>query len=200
MPAEQARPLFLALDQGGHASRALVFDARGALLAKGLREVPVHHPRPTGWNRIRKKSWRRSAKRFAMRCRNWARGPRTWSPPALRRSAPASCVGIASPARRSHRSSAADRRAHAWLTRFAPHADAIHASTGLMLSAHYGASKLRWCLDHLPAVTQAGTEGRLAFGPLASFLVSVSPGTHPGGRPGERRAHAPVEYKIPGLG
>ena len=64
-----------------------------------------------------------------------------------------------------------DRRAHEWLARFAPHAEAIHATTGLMLSAHYGASKLRWCLDHLPAVAQAETEGRLAFGPLASFLI-----------------------------
>jgi glycerol kinase len=64
-----------------------------------------------------------------------------------------------------------DRRAHAWLARFAPHAEAIHATTGLMLSAHYGASKLRWCLDHLPMVAQAEAEGRLAFGPLASFLI-----------------------------
>ena len=64
-----------------------------------------------------------------------------------------------------------DRRAHEWLTRFALHAEEIHATTGLMLSAHYGASKLRWCLDHLPAVAQAQSEGRLAFGPLASYLV-----------------------------
>ena len=40
--------LYLALDQGGHASRALVFDGRGALLAKGLEEVRVRHPQP-GW-------------------------------------------------------------------------------------------------------------------------------------------------------
>jgi len=44
MPAEQARPLYLALDQGGHASRALVFDAHGVAQARSLREVQVHHP------------------------------------------------------------------------------------------------------------------------------------------------------------
>jgi glycerol kinase len=40
-----------------------------------------------------------------------------------------------------------------------------------MLSAHYGASKMHWCLDHLPAVAAARREGRLAMGPLASFLL-----------------------------
>ena len=55
--------------------------------------------------------------------------------------------------------------------RFAPQADTVHRATGLMLSAHYGASKLRWCLDHLPRVAEAAAARRLAFGPLASYLV-----------------------------
>ncbi len=49
--------------------------------------------------------------------------------------------------------------------------DRIHSITGLMLSAHYGASKLRWCLDHVPAVQAAAQSGRLACGPLAAFLL-----------------------------
>jgi glycerol kinase len=64
-----------------------------------------------------------------------------------------------------------DRRAHEWLGRFSVYASEVHRRTGLRLSAHYGASKLRWCLDHLPAVTAARREGRLAMGPLASFLL-----------------------------
>lgn len=39
------------------------------------------------------------------------------------------------------------------------------------MSPHYGASKLRWCLNHLPAVQQALAADRLVFGPLASFLA-----------------------------
>src|SRR5262249_27033567 len=42
---------------------------------------------------------------------------------------------------------------------------------GLFLSPHYGASKLRWCLDHLEPVRRAQAAGRLAMGPLASFLA-----------------------------
>ncbi len=44
--------------------------------------------------------------------------------------------------------------------------------TGLPLSPHYGASKLRWYLDHVPAVQRAAMTGDLACGPLSSFLVS----------------------------
>jgi glycerol kinase len=64
-----------------------------------------------------------------------------------------------------------DRRAAEWLSGFNTHADQIKERTGLQLSPHYGASKLRWYLDHLPAAKQALREGSLAFGPLASFLL-----------------------------
>jgi glycerol kinase len=64
-----------------------------------------------------------------------------------------------------------DRRAAAWLAGFAPHESDVHARTGLRLSPHYGASKLRWCLDHLPAVQHAQQAGNLVCGPLASFLI-----------------------------
>lgn len=50
--------------------------------------------------------------------------------------------------------------------------DVISKKTGLVLSPHYGASKLRWCLDCLPAVRDARANGYLACGPLASFLSS----------------------------
>jgi glycerol kinase len=47
----------------------------------------------------------------------------------------------------------------------------VHRKTGLFLSPHYGASKLRWALDHLPAVREAARDGALAWGPMASFLA-----------------------------
>ncbi len=49
--------------------------------------------------------------------------------------------------------------------------DEIRRRTGLMPSPHYGAGKLRWCLDEYQEVQAAATEGRLACGPLASFLL-----------------------------
>ena len=55
--------------------------------------------------------------------------------------------------------------------RYPGHAEKIKELTGLQLSPHYGAGKLRWYLDHLPGAKQAFNEGYLAFGPLASFLL-----------------------------
>ncbi len=49
--------------------------------------------------------------------------------------------------------------------------DWVRELTGLPLSPHYGASKLRWCLDELPEVRLALRDERLCAGPLASFLV-----------------------------
>ncbi len=65
-----------------------------------------------------------------------------------------------------------DRRNAAWLERLRPHEAQVRALTGLVLSPHYGASKLRWCLDHLPAVQRAAHSGDLAAGPLSSFLTA----------------------------
>jgi glycerol kinase len=64
-----------------------------------------------------------------------------------------------------------DRRNAAWLAAFAPHAERIGALTGLPLSPHYGVGKMRWCLDHLPAVQRARSSGELAIAPLASYLA-----------------------------
>ena len=64
-----------------------------------------------------------------------------------------------------------DRRAHAWIAQLQPHADTVHRKTGLFLSPHYGASKLRWALDNLPAVRAALENQTLCWGPMASFVV-----------------------------
>jgi glycerol kinase len=47
----------------------------------------------------------------------------------------------------------------------------VHRATGLYLSPHYGASKLRWALDNLPAVRKGRDTATLAWGPMTSFLT-----------------------------
>ena len=172
MPPEGRGPLYLALDQGGHASRALVFDAQGRPLARSLRTVGVFHPQPD-WVEQDPEELVRSLQ-DAMRevCVELGAAAADIAAAGLatQRSSIV-CWDPVSGAALSPVLSWQDRRASEWLTRFTPHAEAIHRTTGLMLSAHYGASKLRWCLDHLPAVAQAAADGRLACGPLASFLV-----------------------------
>ena len=64
-----------------------------------------------------------------------------------------------------------DRRAAASLESLAAKEPEIRQRTGLPLSPHYGASKLRWSLDHLPGAQRALRDSRLAFGPLAAYLI-----------------------------
>lgn len=42
--------------------------------------------------------------------------------------------------------------------------------TGLRLSPHYGATKMRWCLEHNEKVAQAQKESCLSVGPIVSYI------------------------------
>lgn len=171
MPFDEGA-LYLALDQGGHASRALVFDRHGAVVAKGLCEMSVAHPRDT-WVEQDPEATVGSIRRaiaHALDDLGARRAAIVAAGLATQRSSIV-CWDRETGAALSPVISWQDRRAHAWLKEFNGHAEDIHRRTGLMLSAHYGASKLRWCLDRLPEVKQAQDRGRLAFGPLASFLL-----------------------------
>jgi len=172
MSLEVDSALYLTLDQGGHASRALVFDARGTLLAKGLREVRVHHPQPDWVEQDPEELVTSLREAIGDALENLSvKSPLFAAVGLATQRSSIVCWDRVTGRALSPVLSWQDRRAHEWLGRFTPHAQEIHAITGLPLSAHYGASKLRWCLDHLPAVMQAQAKGRLAIGPLASFLV-----------------------------
>lgn len=165
--------LFLTLDQGGSASRALVFDAKGHEIAAARIEVGDRRPQP-GWveqdpeavldslrqvataalaqldvdDRARVAACSLSTQRSSLVA--WDRNTGAALSPVL---------------------SWQDTRAAEWLQAQALDAEAMRASTGLTPNAHYGLSKLRWCLDHLDAVRDAAADGRLLIGPLAAFLA-----------------------------
>jgi len=164
--------LYLAIDQGSHASRALVFDEQGHIQAHAREEITTLKPQP-GWIE-------HDPEEILAALRNSVREiERQLGEDAGR----IECAGIA-----TQRSSVVcwdrdagrplsnviswqDRRAAEWLRGFAHASERVHAITGLVLSPHYGVSKLRWCLDELDAVRDCFDQGRLAFGPLSSFLL-----------------------------
>lgn len=164
--------LYLALDQGGHASRALVFDRVGQLQAKAVVETTEQRIPPDrveqGGDELAG-SLRRAAEEAIVSLGGRAADIAVAGLATQRSSI--ICWDRESGATLSPVLSWQDRRAHDWLQQFSPEAEKICERTGLVLSAHYGASKLRWCLDHLPAVAAARNAGRLAMGPLASFLL-----------------------------
>ncbi|MGF1547656.1 MAG: FGGY family carbohydrate kinase, partial [Thiotrichales bacterium] len=166
-------PLVLALDQGTHATRAVVFDPTGEIRAQALQPIALSTP-TAGWveqdpqelvasvhavlasiatqlDADQQRLIRHAGlatQRASIVC--WDRTTGTALTPLL---------------------SWQDTRASRWLDGFAPHQDEIAARTGLRLSPHYGVSKLHWCLNHVAAVQAARRENRLAAGPWVSYLL-----------------------------
>ena len=162
----------LALDQGGHATRARVFDERGIAVAgheaaiATRRPAPgeVEHDAPALWDSVQD-------------C--LAAVGRSLGADATRIGAAALCTQRSTALAWSRADGAAlspvlswqDQRGAGRLRDLALSEAEVQAITGLRRSPHYGASKLRWCLDELGAVASAARDGTLALGPLSSWLV-----------------------------
>jgi glycerol kinase len=166
-------PLFLALDQGGSASRALVFDDAGREVASARVDVADRRPRP-GWVEQDPDAVADSLRQVAeaaMASLDAAQRARVAACGLSCQRSSLVCWDRASGAALSPVLSWQDTRAADWLAAQALDVEAIRATTGLTPNAHFGLSKMRWCLDHLDAVKQAAADGRLVIGSLAAFLA-----------------------------
>jgi len=164
--------LYLCLDQGGHASRAIVFDLEGNMQAQAFQAItPVHSK--NGHIEYDAHRMLDSVREAIGKVRQLL-GPRQKHLVAAGLATQRSnvvCWDTGSGQALSPVISWQDCRAADWLTQFRGEAEWVHKKTGLFMSPHYGASKLRWCLDNLPEVQRAAKENRLRFGPMASFLI-----------------------------
>ena len=161
---------YLALDQGGHASRAVAFDREGRRLAQAMIEVATQRPAADRYEQV-PDAVVESLERSALLVTRKLKGK--------------TCLGAGLSTQRSSIAcwdretgralcpviSWRDTRNAAALAELNLDERWLHDITGLRPSAHYGASKLRWCLDNIPAVRNALETDRLAWGPLASFLI-----------------------------
>jgi len=166
------KQFYLAIDQGGHASRAIVFNGLGEMITETFQDITVQHPQADfvehdpiellqsierSLNLILEDLGDQTANIVAAGLATQRSNIVCWD----KQSGKALCPII----------SWQDRRNYEWLQQFKPRAEDIHKTTGLFLSPHYGASKLRWCLEHYPAIQNALDEGMLCMGPMASYLV-----------------------------
>ena len=172
MKSDQDTRLFLAIDQGGHATRSTVYDTDGQIVASAAAAIETLLPAPGRVEHDPEQlmdSVTGSLSGVMGRLGDRAGDVRAAGLATQRASVV--CWDRISGAALSPVISWQDRRAAEWLGRLESRAGMIHRRTGLVLSPHYGAGKLRWCLDHLPAVGRALAEERLAWGPLASFIL-----------------------------
>jgi glycerol kinase len=164
--------LYVAIDAGGHAVRALVFDAAGGERARAGRPVATYRD---GVRVEQDADAMAAAARAALDevCTRLGTAARRIAAAGLAtQRASVVCADRDTGRPLTPVLSWQDRRAAAWLAAQPLDAEAVRSETGLLSSPHYGASKLRWCLDHVPAVRDARAVGRLAMGPLSAFLTS----------------------------
>jgi glycerol kinase len=164
--------LTLVIDQGTHATRAILFDKRGQERFVAMRPVALHR---LDSDHIEQDGAEIIASMQAVL--NEALGS------DVARAGKIEAAGLATQRstialwdRESGRTfgpllSWQDRRAADSLIPLADREPEVRERTGLPLSPHYGASKLRWSLDHFPGARDALAEKRLAYGPLAAFLL-----------------------------
>lgn len=163
--------LYLAIDQGGHASRAIVFNKEGEIVSSAYCDVETYNPQDNfvelnanevidsineSLNAVIKQLGEKKKHLVAAGLATQRSNVVCWNKKTGEALSPVI--------------SWQDRRNTGWLEQFSDHNNSIHKKTGLFLSPHYGASKLRWCLDHIPEVKSALEEHHLAFGPMSSFI------------------------------
>lgn len=162
--------VYVAIDQGGHATRASAFAADGsiegaALVTIATQRNAIGHVEHDAEEIVASVGTALAELARIVPCERWAAAGL-----AVQRSSIA-CWDVEDGRALAPVISWQDTRGAAWLRGLARRAEDVHRLTGLTLSPHYGASKLRWCLDHLPQVRGAAARSGLRAGPLASFLL-----------------------------
>jgi len=165
-------PYTLVIDQGGHSTRAFVFDSQLAIVAHAQARITTHHPRKRFVEHNPVELSQSLTTVLASVCDQLAKDTRHIQSAGLacQRSSIV-CWHKQSGAALSPVISWQDTRGVNYLDALESSQTSIWNKTGLRLSPHYGASKMRWCLEHLPDVRSAHQAEQLRIGPLATWLV-----------------------------
>jgi glycerol kinase len=164
----------MALDQGTTSSRAVLFDAAGAVVAIDQHEFSQHYPRP-GWvEHDPTEIWEtqlRAARGVLLKARASA--------------ADVAALGITNQRETTlvwdRKSGEPIHRAIVWQSRQTAELCAelrsrgleaeVRRRTGLVIDAYFSATKIRFILDAVPGAQQRAERGELAFGTVDSWLL-----------------------------
>ncbi len=165
----------LAIDQGGHASRATVYDLSGNVKTSAICSILTQHCNIDGVEHIQHdiKELYQSIQSVIAECAKYlgdTKNLKIKAGFATQRSTIV-CWNYKTGKVLSDAISWQDTRAAEYVKNSANKNDLIKSKTGLFLSAHYGASKINWCLGNLEAVQTALKKNELCIGPLSSYLL-----------------------------
>ncbi len=169
----------LALDQGTTSSRAIVFDAKAQVVAKGQHDFPQHYPQP-GWVEHDPMDIWETERRAAA--------------DAIAALPAGSIAGIGVTNQREttilwdKNTGEPVYNAIVWQCRRTAElceelkrqglAERIQSTTGLLIDAYFSATKIRWILDNVPGTRQRAEKGDLLFGTVETWLIWKLTGAH----------------------
>ena len=166
-----AEKFIIVLDQGSSSSRALAFDADGAVRYKSQRKVEPSYPAPGRAEYDAEKLYASQADSLSDVL---AKLPPDAEVAALGIAAQRSTIVLwdkATGAPLAPALSWQDGRALELLAKVPLSNTRIHDLTGLYKTPYYSASKIAWCLENYPEVKAAADDKRLLIAPVASYIV-----------------------------
>lgn len=170
---------FLSIDQGGSSSRALVCDSKGTIITRHQTQVSTQ--RDGAFIEQNPDELLQSIQTCIDSCLSQL----TSAQQNQLRSAclvtqRSSFIAIDSKTQQNLTQviSWQDSRGQAALNALDIDSDWLHNITGLRASAHYGASKMAWCLQHNAQVQKAAANNTLMFLPIAAYLCARLTGNH----------------------
>jgi glycerol kinase len=171
----------LALDQGTSSSRSIVFDAEGRIVAMAQREFRQIYPQP-GWvEHDPEEIWQTQLATAQQVLAEAGLSARDVAAIGITNQRETTVVWNRRTGQPVHNAIVwQDRRGEPLCAqlRAQGHADAVRASTGLVVDAYFSATKIRWILDHASGAHIAAAQGELAFGTVDSWLLWKLTGGH----------------------
>ena len=169
-----ARRFVLALDQGTTGSTALVVDADGAVRAKGYAELPQHYPQP-GWvEHDPVQIWTTTVQAVSEAVTAAGIAPAEIAAVGITNQRETAILWERASGRPVHNAIVWQcRRTAALCDRLkADGAEPeLRRKTGLVVDPYFSGTKIRWMLDHDPALRPRAERGELCFGTVDSWLL-----------------------------
>lgn len=165
----------VALDQGTTSSRAIVFDAEGAIRAVAQKEFEQIFPQP-GWvEHDPMEIWSSQSGVVSEALARAGIGPRDVAAAGITNQRETTVVWDRATLRPVCNAIVwQDRRTAGAIDALKAEGFGaeVQARTGLVLDAYFSGSKLAWILDHVEGVRERAERGELAFGTVDSWLTA----------------------------
>ena len=164
----------LALDEGTTGSTALIFDHAGQVVGRGYSEFTQHFPQP-GWvEHDAEEIWEVTCRVMEEALADASIAAKDLAAIGITNQRETTVLWDRATSKPVHRAIVwQDRRTAAFCDQLKAdgHAETFRNKTGLVTDPYFSGTKLKWMLDHDPALRKRAEKGELAFGTIDTWLI-----------------------------